>query len=216
MAKSRGYTRRIGRAGEYYVAAELNRRPGIYATSMLAIPPSFLPEGIDILAYSQDGANTAYIQVKTKGNFRNWQGQYLGHAWDLWKVSKNPNEGQYQCFSLYGTCDNHEHSVKLGSEDAPELQGRDGHYWVFVAIKDPPTTPPSYCIVPDTDVRRMLRKGHLAYLNRAMAKDSNNKGHRTDTHHSLHSGLSETNLEPYLGKWSLLGLDLADDGEDGP
>ena len=53
-------TNYIGRAGEHYVAAELNRLE-VYATPFSGNLP-----GIDVLATSTDGEHTALIQVKTK------------------------------------------------------------------------------------------------------------------------------------------------------
>ena len=50
-------TDNIGRAGEHYVAAELNRR-GAYASPFSGNVP-----GIDIVATDQDRQQMAYIQV---------------------------------------------------------------------------------------------------------------------------------------------------------
>ena len=51
----------IGRAGELFVAAELNRR-GALATLYLTNTPR-----VDVIATSPDGRRTINIQVKTKG-----------------------------------------------------------------------------------------------------------------------------------------------------
>ena len=52
-----------GRAGEHFVAAELNRR-GAYASPWAGNLP-----GIDIVAMNAEQDARAYIQVKTKGGF---------------------------------------------------------------------------------------------------------------------------------------------------
>jgi Holliday junction resolvase-like predicted endonuclease len=49
-----------GRAGEHYVAAELNRK-GAYAVTFAGNMP-----GIDIVASNSDRSRTIFIQVKTK------------------------------------------------------------------------------------------------------------------------------------------------------
>ena len=64
----------IGRAGELFVAAELNRR-GAVATLHLTNTPR-----VDVIATSPDGYRTANIQVKTKGaRSRSWH-------WDIRKA----------------------------------------------------------------------------------------------------------------------------------
>ena len=62
--KGRG-NQRTGRAGEYYVAAELNRR-GAYAVTFTGNMPE-----IDVMASNDDTNRTVYIQVKTK-RVDNW------------------------------------------------------------------------------------------------------------------------------------------------
>ena len=57
----------IGRAGEHYVAAEINRRGG-YAAPFAGNVPA-----IDILATDSKAEKVAYIQVKTKSPRSNWQ-----------------------------------------------------------------------------------------------------------------------------------------------
>ena len=130
----------LGRAGEHFVAAELNRR-GVYASPWAGNLP-----GIDIVAMDGAKKKTAYIQVKAKTG-GDWQGSYIGYGWDLSKVKKTPRAGEYECFSLYGKCQEHA-SVKLGSDDAPPLHGTDGHYWAFVDIG---LSEVSYWLVPDGD-----------------------------------------------------------------
>ena len=59
----------VGRAGELFVAAELNRR-GAHATLFLINTP-----GVDVVVSSPDRSRTVSIQVKTKGPRSTvWQG----------------------------------------------------------------------------------------------------------------------------------------------
>ena len=67
-------TDNIGRAGEHYVAAKLNRR-GAYASPFSGNVP-----GIDIIATDDDQNRMAYIQVKTKRGRGNWH-MSLNHGW---------------------------------------------------------------------------------------------------------------------------------------
>ncbi len=57
----------VGRAGEYFVVAELNKR-GAFAVGFAGNMPK-----IDLLACNQDQSRTIYIQVKTKRSGRSWQ-----------------------------------------------------------------------------------------------------------------------------------------------
>ncbi len=70
MAKSRFPTpQQVGRAGELFVAAELNKR-GALATLYLTNTP-----GVDVVARSPYRPKTVSIQVKTKGpRSKVWQG----------------------------------------------------------------------------------------------------------------------------------------------
>ena len=69
----------IGRAGELFVAAELNRR-GALATLYLTNTPR-----VDVVASSFDGDRTVNIQVKTKGpRSASWQ----------WNINKAEKEQQ--------------------------------------------------------------------------------------------------------------------------
>ena len=72
MAERR--TDKIGRAGEHYVAAELNRR-GAHASPFSGNVPE-----IDIVATDDDGKRIAHIQVKTKRSPGNWH-MGLKHGW---------------------------------------------------------------------------------------------------------------------------------------
>ncbi len=62
----------VGRAGEYFVVAELNKR-GAYAVTFAGNMPK-----IDLMACNQDQSRTIHIQVKTKRGGRCWwcQGRY--------------------------------------------------------------------------------------------------------------------------------------------
>ena len=69
----------IGRAGELFVAAELNRRRAL-ATLYLTNTPR-----VDVVASSFDGGCTVNIQVKTKGpRSASWQ----------WNINKAEKEQQ--------------------------------------------------------------------------------------------------------------------------
>ena len=61
VARQKRLTQQVGRAGELFVAAELNRR-GALATLYLTNTPR-----VDVVALSPDGERTVNIQVKTKG-----------------------------------------------------------------------------------------------------------------------------------------------------
>ena len=74
---SGGRNHQTGRAGEHYVAAELNRR-GYYAVTFAGNMPD-----IDVMASNADRTRTIYIQVKTKTR-GNWQTR-VGEAY------KQPN-----------------------------------------------------------------------------------------------------------------------------
>ena len=69
----------VGRAGELFVAAELNRR-GALATLYLTNTPR-----VDVVATSPDGLRTVHIQVKTKGR---------GSASWQWNIKKAEAEQQ--------------------------------------------------------------------------------------------------------------------------
>ena len=69
----------VGRAGELFVAAELNRR-GALATLYLTNTPR-----VDVVATSPDGTRTVNIQVKTKGR---------GSAVWQWNIKKAEAEQQ--------------------------------------------------------------------------------------------------------------------------
>ena len=108
MAENRR-TDTIGRAGEHYVAAELNRR-GAYASPFSGNVP-----GIDIVATDRRQERTLFIQVKTKRK-GNWP-LSLAHGWEI--PTPNP-----VCLCL-GTCkpgsckDDHQHH--LDAKDLGQL-----------------------------------------------------------------------------------------------
>lgn len=65
--KSRGSAnQQVGRAGEYFVVAELNKR-GAFAVPFAGSMPK-----IDLIACNQDQGRTIHIQVKTKRSGRTW------------------------------------------------------------------------------------------------------------------------------------------------
>ena len=64
---SRGASnQQVARAGEHFVAAELNKR-GAYAVTFAGNMPK-----IDLLACNSDQSRTVQIQVKTKKGGRSW------------------------------------------------------------------------------------------------------------------------------------------------
>jgi hypothetical protein len=62
----------VGRAGEYFVVAELNKR-GAYAVTFAGNIPK-----IDLMACNQDQSRTIHIQVKTKRGGRSWHSSIVG------------------------------------------------------------------------------------------------------------------------------------------
>jgi hypothetical protein len=71
--KSRGASnQQVGRAGEYFVVAELNKR-GAFAVPFAGNMPK-----IDIIASNSDESRTVYIQVKTKRGGKTWHSSIVG------------------------------------------------------------------------------------------------------------------------------------------
>ncbi len=71
--KSRGAgNQQVGRAGEYFVVAELNKR-GAFAVPFAGNMPR-----IDLIACNRDQSRTIHIQVKTKRGGRTWHASILG------------------------------------------------------------------------------------------------------------------------------------------
>ena len=62
----------VGRAGEHFVVAELNKR-GAFAVTFAGNMPK-----IDLIACNQDQSRTVHIQVKTKRGGRNWHASTIG------------------------------------------------------------------------------------------------------------------------------------------
>jgi hypothetical protein len=70
---SRGASnQQVARAGEHFVAAELNKR-GAYAVTFAGNMPK-----IDLLACNSDQSRTVQIQVKTKRGGRSWHSSIVG------------------------------------------------------------------------------------------------------------------------------------------
>ena len=69
---SRGAShQQVERAGEYFVAAELNKR-GVYAVTFAGNMPK-----IDVLACNADQSRTVQLQVKTKKGGRSWHASII-------------------------------------------------------------------------------------------------------------------------------------------
>lgn len=65
-------TQQVARAGEYFVAAELNKR-GAFAVTFAGNMPK-----IDLLACNQNQSRTVHIQVKTKRGGNTWHSSIIG------------------------------------------------------------------------------------------------------------------------------------------
>src|SRR3990172_3560739 len=76
------------RAGEYFVAAELNKR-GAYAVTFAGNMPK-----IDLLACNQSQSRNVHIQVKTKRGGRSWHSSIL----DGRRIKPSPNETTFWVF----------------------------------------------------------------------------------------------------------------------
>lgn len=189
-------TDKTGRAGEHFVAAELNRR-GAYASPFSGNVP-----GIDIVAIDGRQECMAYIQVKTKRKTNQSWTVSLSHAWDI-------PEDVGGCLCLE-TCDadrcarapvkvrahpHHPNATNLLA--LQKVQGKHDHYWVFVSLEEL-----QYWIVPDDRVRRMIREVHIEYL-------KERGGHRPGSKHdSLHNVIWANWLDSWQGRWDTLGLRL--------
>ena len=82
LLQPRGRGQRTARAGEYYVAAELNRR-GAYAVTFTGNMPD-----IDVMASNADRTRTVNIQVKAKRS-KVWQ-----TSTETGKVASKPTDEQ--------------------------------------------------------------------------------------------------------------------------
>jgi len=71
--RSRGNNnQQVGRAGEYFVVAELNKR-GAFAVPFAGNMPK-----IDLIACNRNQSRTIHIQVKTKRSGKSWQSTIVG------------------------------------------------------------------------------------------------------------------------------------------
>ena len=196
----------VGRAGEHFVAAELNRH-GAYASPWAGNLP-----GIDIVAMNASQEKPAFIQVKTKGDYPMWRADWR----DGWVL---PREKDVECI-YWGRCDYPDHKPKpirkygkdtgretrcVDLEKQNEIPGKNNHFWVFVAAEDPPKEV-RYWIVPDDYVRELIRCRVRNWL-----RDERPDHHRPNNVKSTDFGVLEQHLEGYQGKWSELGLGLRDD-----
>lgn len=172
-------TDKIGRAGEHYVAAELNRR-GAYASPFSGNVPE-----IDIVATDDEGKRIAHIQVKTK-RAGNW---HLGlrHGWSSITLSRCPKDGSCSKDCTPKLCD--------------PILGKEHHYWIFVSLRK--GAGQNYYIIPDGEVRRLVRDNHLVYLDKHGGQRAGNN------HDSLHHSFSDKHIEAWLDKWDVLGLGLS-------
>ena len=173
----RGRTDNIGRAGEHYVAAELNRR-GAYASPFSGNLPD-----IDIVATDDDGKRMAHIQVKTKRSPGNWH-MGLQHGW----ASVTP----FGCRKDGSCCK--ECTPKL----CDPIRGKENHYWVFVSLQKDGGQ--KYYVVPDGEVRSLVRVNHMDYL------EKHGGQRRGKNHDSLHHSISDKDLRDWQNKWNELGL----------
>ena len=191
-------TNTIGRAGEHYVAAEINRR-GAYASPFSGNVP-----GIDVIATDARQERVAFIQVKTKRvEGHRWPAS-LSHGWVI-------PEDACECFCL-GTCDpdgcigaaiksrnhpHHERATDLLS--LCEKRGKVDHYWVFVSLEEL-----GFWVIPDDDVRKFIRRHHTRYL-------EERGGHRPGSKHaSLGTRIGPQDFADWRGRWSVLCLGLPD------
>lgn len=167
----------IGRAGEHYVAAELNRR-GAYASPFSGNVP-----GIDIVATDEDQERQVYIQVKTSRGDGRWH-MSQRHGWAKITLKGCPKNGKCP-----KTC--------KPNMDEP-ITGKPDHYWVFVSLSDDGGQ--QYYVVEDGKVRKRIREDYEAYLKK-------NGGQRPGKNHdSLHALLTGKDLQDCKGNWEILGL----------
>ena len=168
---------KIGRAGEHYVAAELNRR-GAYAAPFSGNVP-----GIDVVATDDDLKHTAYIQVKTSRGDGRWH-MSQRHGWDNITLAGCPKNGKCP-----KTC--------TPSMKEP-IAGKPDHFWVFVSLTHDGAQ--QYYVVEDGRVRKMMRKGYEAYLKQHGGQKPGKN------HDSLHALLTNKDLQDWKDNWEILGL----------
>jgi hypothetical protein len=87
----------VGRAGEYFVVAELNKR-GAFAVPFAGNMPK-----IDIIACNRDESRSVYIQVKTKRGGKSWHSSIVGSQ----LMSPKPDETNFWAFVDLGSFDEH-------------------------------------------------------------------------------------------------------------
>lgn len=87
----------VGRAGEYFVVAELNKR-GAFAVPFAGNMPK-----IDVIACNRDESRTIYIQVKTKRGGRTWHSSIVGSQ----PMLPNSDESNFWAFVDLGALDGH-------------------------------------------------------------------------------------------------------------
>jgi hypothetical protein len=114
-------TQQAARAGEYFVAAELNKRGGFAVTFAGNMPK------IDIIACNHDQIRTIHIQVKTKRGGKTWHASIVGCE----PMDPPQDETNFWVF------------VDLGEESAaprywivPDWWIRDNIYWEHKAYLD--------------------------------------------------------------------------------
>lgn len=92
----RAITQQAGRAGEYFVVAELNKR-GAFAVPFAGNMPK-----IDIIACNNDESRTVYLQVKTKRG-KNWHLSIVGSQ----PMSPKDDESHFWIFVDLGDVNAH-------------------------------------------------------------------------------------------------------------
>ena len=192
-------TDKIGRAGEHYVAAELNKR-GAYASPFSGNVP-----GIDIVATDGGQAHPAFLQVKTKRCTADGWKVSLRHAWDIPKGSTDclclDTCCAARCTKASGKEPTHPHHRDVTNLlTLPKVKCKPYHYWVFVSLEEL-----QYWIVPDDTVRgEMIREPHIKYL-------QERGGHRPGSKHgSVDARIKAPSLCSWRGRWRELGLGLED------
>ena len=185
----------IGRAGEHYVAAELNKR-GAYASPFSGNVP-----GIDIVATDSEREHMVYIQVKTKQVAKARWPVSLRYGWTIPQgiacLCLESCEAA-RCEDATGKEPNHpHHSNATDLLSLPEVKAKQDHYWVFVSLEEL-----DYWIVPDDNLRQLIRREYIEYLRKK-------GGHRPGSKHgSLDGSLFASSITEWHRRWSVLGLGL--------
>jgi hypothetical protein len=95
---SRGASnQQVGRAGEYFVVAELNKR-GAFAVPFAGNMPK-----VDIIACNRDESRSVYIQVKTKRGGKTWHSSIV----DSQFMSPKLDETNFWAFVDLGNFEDH-------------------------------------------------------------------------------------------------------------